>query len=74
MLAPKPHKGHPPESLLDRLERVAAALNPTLALIAIGLVILNILVVFSLVIPLGPSYPHTGSSACVAARAPIQSR
>jgi hypothetical protein len=56
MLAPKPHKGPPPppppppHSLLDRLDRAAAALNPTLALIAIGLVILNILAAFSLVI------------------------
>jgi hypothetical protein len=71
MLTPRPHKGHPPESLLDRLERAAAGLNPTLALVAIGLVILNVLVVFSLVIPWGPTYPRPDPAACAGDRAPL---
>jgi hypothetical protein len=72
VLAPKSHKGQPPHSLLDRLERAAAGLNPTLALVAIGLVILNILVVFSLVIPFGRAFPHPDTAACATGRAPTQ--
>jgi hypothetical protein len=74
VFAPKPQKGHPRESLPDRLERAAAALNPTLALIAIGLVILNILVAFSLVIPFGRIYPGAASPACAAGSAAAQPR
>jgi hypothetical protein len=66
MLAPNPRRGRSPERFFRRLDRAAAALNPILTIIAIGLVILDIICVFSLVLPLGRTYPSpdlTGSSA-----------
>lgn len=70
MLAPKDRKGYLPEPLFVRLDRAAAELNPTLAFIAIGLLILNILVVFSFVIPPAPARPFANAPACTADAAP----
>lgn len=64
MLAPSPRRGHSPEPFFRRLDRAAAALNPFLTIIVIGFIIINVIVVFSLVVPLGPTYsnPSTCSS------------
>jgi hypothetical protein len=63
MFAPKPHRGGSPGPLFHRLDRAAAALNPVLALIAVGLVLINIIVVLSMTVPLGPTFPRP-DAAC----------
>jgi hypothetical protein len=52
MFARNPRRSHSPEPLFQRLDRAAATLNPLLAIIVIGLIILNVMRVFSLVMPL----------------------
>lgn len=49
--------------MLRRLDRAASMLNPMLALIAIGLGILNLVVISSFVVPLGSIHPRS-SAAC----------
>jgi hypothetical protein len=51
-----PHGDRAPDPFLQRLDRAAAAVNPILAIVTIGLVILNLAFVFSLVLPL--RLPH----------------
>ena len=43
MSLPAPHRSHRPKLLLRRLDRAAAAMNPVLALVMLGLVIINLI-------------------------------
>ena len=48
MSLPAPHRSHRPKLLLRRLDRAAAAMNPILALVMFGLVIINVISIAAL--------------------------
>jgi hypothetical protein len=48
MSLPAPHRSHRPKLLLRRLDRAAAAMNPALALVMFGLVIINVISIAAL--------------------------
>jgi hypothetical protein len=68
MSVPNPHRSsHEPFS--QRLDRAAAALNPTLVIIIVGLIILNIIAAFALVPWLRISHGPPAYAACATATA-----
>jgi hypothetical protein len=67
MFAPSPRNGgRSPEPFFRRLDHAAAALNPFLAIVIIGLIILNVICGFSLVLSFGVTDRNPDASACAA--------